>query len=144
MTESIAPLTEKSMAKPWCTHKLLIYISDLKMMFLEGIIFSFMLSIFCKQLLKLVIKVNSILLFSHQRSPIHSSFIMVVYNPVPFNTTLNRKWCGKNKSNYSAVWHQKLCLQRGLQTNMVEKQTEDSRCAFGDMTERHTNSNFLF
>lgn len=51
----------------------------------------------------------------------------------------------KNKSNYSAVQHQKPCLQRGLQNNRAKKQTQgDSRCVFGDRTERHTNSNFLF
>lgn len=69
----------------------------------------------------------------HQRSHMHNGFITAVYNPVPFNTTLNTKWCGKNKSNYSAIQHQTPCLQRGLHRNKQD-----------DAPRLETNPRFLF
>lgn len=74
----------------------------------------------------------------------HNSFIMAVHYPVPFNTTLNTKLCGKNKSNYPAIQHQKLPVEMAPKRRAKKQTQEDSSWVFGDRTERLTNSHFLF
>lgn len=107
-------------------------------MYPEGIISLFSLSFFSNSCSNWSLKwiPSSYLEAHHQSSHMYNSFIMAVYNPVPFNTTLNRKWCGENKSNYSAIQHQKPCLQRGLQRTGPRNKHRRTRAACLEIGQR--------